>query len=54
MFSRATRKDGRQYWSLFHITVYLDKTLCVTVDPTSYMSTKAMLRPDLSPDEQGQ
>jgi hypothetical protein len=54
IFSRAVRADGREYWSLVHFTVTKDSTLAIIIDPGSFVSTKAILRPDLSPDEQEQ
>ena len=52
LFTRAARSDGRQYWALLYLTVAKDDTLRVEVEPTDFISTKAILRPDLTPDEQ--
>jgi hypothetical protein len=54
LFSRATRSDGRQYWALHRFTVDKDSTVLLMIEPESFISTKAILRPDLSPDEQAQ
>ena len=54
LFTRATRPDGRQYWALLHLSVAKNDPLVVTVEPTDFISTKAILRPDLPPDEQQQ
>ncbi len=54
IFSRAVRGDGRQYWALARITVDKDSTLQVVIEPEAYTSTRAILRPDLSPDERQQ
>ncbi len=54
IFSRAARPDGRQYWALHHFDIRKNATLEMIVEPTSFISTKAILRPDLSPDEQQQ
>ncbi|MCE0496374.1 MAG: hypothetical protein LV481_00300 [Methylacidiphilales bacterium] len=54
LFARAVRPDGRQYWALSHITVDKDSTYQVVIEPEAFTSTKAILRPDLSPDEQQQ
>jgi seryl-tRNA synthetase len=51
IFARATRADGRQYWSLGRITVEQNHVLPVVFEPASFISTKAILRPTLSPDE---
>jgi predicted nuclease with TOPRIM domain len=54
IFSRATRADKRQYWALHHFSVSKNETLELIIDPDGFLSTKAILRPDLSPDEQAQ
>ena len=54
IFSRATRPDGRQYWALAHFGVEKNHKICLLMEPESFTSTKAILRPDLSPDEQAQ
>lgn len=54
IFSRATRGDGREYWALGSFTIYKDQSLGLLILPDNFVSTKAMLRPDLSPDEQEQ
>jgi predicted nuclease with TOPRIM domain len=54
MFSRATRADGRQYWALQHFGIGKDETRELYLEPSSFISTKAILRPNLSPDEQEQ
>jgi len=52
LFARAIRTDGRQYWALFHLAVDENTIQPVLVPPDSFLSTKAILRPDLPPDEQ--
>jgi len=54
IFSRATRADGREYWALGRFTIEKNHTLGLLIEPDSFVSTKAMLRPELSPDEQAQ
>jgi predicted nucleic acid-binding Zn-ribbon protein len=55
LFTRAVRSsDGRQYWALNRITVDQDSTYEVVIEPEAFISTKAILRPDLSPEEQQQ
>jgi len=54
IFARATRADGREYWALGRFSIQKDHTLGLLIEPDSFISTKAMLRPDLSPDEQAQ
>ena len=54
IFMRATRPDGRQYWSLAPFSISRDQRLGLTISPESFISTKALLRPNLSPDEQNQ
>ncbi len=51
IFARATRADGRQYWSLGRISVEKDHVFPALIEPPSFISTKAILRPTLSPDE---
>jgi hypothetical protein len=54
IFARAIRPDGRQYWALSRFTITRHSTLLMVIEPDSFMSTKAILRPDLPPDEQSQ
>jgi peptidoglycan hydrolase CwlO-like protein len=54
IFARATRADGREYWALGRFSISKDQTIGLLIEPDSFVSTKAMLRPDLSPDEQEQ
>ncbi len=54
IFARATRADGRQYWALHHFSIGKDQTLEMIIEPGGFISTKAILRPNLSPDEQEQ
>jgi hypothetical protein len=54
LFTKATRPDGRQYWALHRFTIAKDSTVLLIIEPEGFMSTKAILRPDLSPDEQAQ
>jgi hypothetical protein len=54
IFSAATRSDGRQYWALGRVRVEKDHKVCLLIEPDSYLSTKAILRPGLSPEEQAQ
>jgi hypothetical protein len=54
IFSRAFRGDGRQFWSLHRFTVDKNSTTELMIEPSSFVSTRAILRPDLSPDEQAQ
>jgi hypothetical protein len=54
LFARATRADGRQYWALHHISIGRNQTLEVYIEPTGFLSTKAILRPNLTPEEQEQ
>jgi hypothetical protein len=54
IFSRATRTDGRQYWMLTSFSIEKFHKWCFLIDPDSFISTKAILRPNLSPDEQAQ
>jgi len=54
LFSRATRPDGRQYWMLIPFSLERNHKTCFLIDPESFISTKAILRPNLSPDEQAQ
>jgi peptidoglycan hydrolase CwlO-like protein len=51
IFARATRADGRQYWALQQFPMEKDKTTEMTIEPGGFISTKAILRPNLSPDE---
>ena len=52
IFSRAIRTDGRQYWSLHRFSISQNQTVELIFEPTGFISTKAILRPNLSPDEQ--
>lgn len=55
IFARATRTtDGRQYWALGRFTIAKDHKLGLLIEPDSFVSTKAILRPNLSPEEQAQ
>jgi len=54
IFARATRPDGRQYWVLGQFGIKQFYVRPLLMDPTSFVSTKAILRPDLSPDDQQQ
>ncbi len=54
IFARATRTDGRQYWVLGHFGIEKNHKICLLMEPDSFISTKAILRPDLSPEEQAQ
>jgi hypothetical protein len=54
LFVRATRADGRQYWALHPFSIGINQTLELYIEPTGFISTKAILRPELSPDEQEQ
>lgn len=54
IFSRATRPDGRQYWALHHFSISQNTLVEMYIEPTGFISTKAILRPDLSPEEQEQ
>ncbi|MCE0522375.1 MAG: hypothetical protein LV480_05635 [Methylacidiphilales bacterium] len=54
IFARATRSDGRQYWALHRFTVVHNQKVELYIEPTGFISTKAILRPDLSPEEQEQ
>jgi hypothetical protein len=54
IFARATRADGREYWALGRFSIAKDHTVGLLIEPDNFVSTKAMLRPDLSPDEQEQ
>ncbi len=54
IFARATRQDGRQYWALGRVSLEKDHKLCILMEPDSFVSTKAILRPDLPPEEQEQ
>jgi predicted nucleic acid-binding Zn-ribbon protein len=52
LFARAVRPDGRQYWALLWVQVEMNKVETLEIIPDDFISTKAILRPDLSPDEQ--
>jgi hypothetical protein len=54
IFARATRPDGREYWALGRFSIAKNHIVGLLIEPDSFVSTKAMLRPDLSPDEQAQ
>jgi hypothetical protein len=51
LFSRAIRADGRQYWALHEFSMKKNETSEVTLEPGGFLSTKAILRPNLPPDE---
>jgi hypothetical protein len=51
---RAVRPDGRQYWAFLHLILAMNETLPIQIEPSDFISTKAILRPDLSPEEQQQ
>ena len=52
IFARAYRSDGRQYWAMSRFSLDKNTTQPIFIEPGSFISTKAILRPDLSPDEQ--
>ncbi len=52
LFSCAVRPDGRRYWSLTHFSIEENTIVPILIPPESFVSTKAILRPDLPPDEQ--
>ncbi len=52
IFSRAYRADGRQYWALHDFTIQKNQLVQLIFEPGGFISTKAILRPNLSPDEQ--
>jgi hypothetical protein len=54
IFARATRSDGRQYWALHRFGISKNQSLELLIEPTGFISTKAILRPNLSPQEQEQ
>jgi len=54
IFARAARSDGRQYWALYHFSIRRNDTVDMVIEPAGFISTKAILRPDLSPAEQQQ
>jgi hypothetical protein len=54
IFARAVRPDGRQFWALSHFAIGPNSILPLLIEPDGFVSTKAILRPDLSPDEQAQ
>jgi hypothetical protein len=54
IFCRATRPDGRQYWMLTEFNIEKNHKWCFLIDPESFISTKAILRPNLSPEEQAE
>jgi hypothetical protein len=54
IFARAIRPDGRQYWALGQFSIEKNQRTCLIIDPDQFLSTKAILRPDLSPDDQAQ
>ena len=51
---RAIRPDGRQYWAFLHLDLVENDTLPVAIEPSDFITTKSILRPDLSPEEQQQ
>jgi hypothetical protein len=54
IFARATRADGRQYWALHHVSIGKNQTFEIYLEPNGFLSTKAILRPNLTPEEQDQ
>jgi hypothetical protein len=52
IFISAMRPDGRQYWAMHHFSVGKNQKTEVIIEPTGFLSTKAILRPNLSPEEQ--
>ena len=54
IFSRAIRPDGRQYWVLAHFSIAQNTLVPIVIEPSSFISTKSILRPDLPDDEQQQ
>jgi hypothetical protein len=54
IFTRAVRPDGRQYWALHHFSIVKNRSVEMMIEPTGFISTKTILRPDLTPDEQQQ
>jgi predicted nuclease with TOPRIM domain len=54
IFTLATRSDGRQYWALHPFSIRQNKPLEMYIEPGGFISTKAILRPNLSPEEQEQ
>jgi len=54
IFARATRADGRQYWALHPFGIRQNNLIEMNIEPTGFISTKAILRPNLSPEEQEQ
>jgi hypothetical protein len=54
LFARATRADGRQYWALYHLGIARNQTVELNMEPTAFVSTKAILRPNLSPADSDQ
>jgi hypothetical protein len=52
LFFRAIRNsDGREFWSLVQVIVEKNETLQVAVLPGSFQDLRALLRPDLQPNE---
>ena len=54
IFACATRTDGRQSWMLGHFNIERSHKMGFMIEPKDFISTKAILRPNLSPDEQAQ
>ena len=54
IFACATRPDGRQYWAMGQFSVEKNHKICLLIDPESFVSTKAILRPNLPPEEADQ
>jgi hypothetical protein len=54
IFTRAIRSDGRQYWALHPFSIRQNKPVEMYIEPGGFISTKAILRPNLSPEEQEQ
>ncbi len=51
IFARAIRADGRQYWALHRFPVDKNEMTQMTITPGGFQSTKAILRPNLPPEE---
>jgi hypothetical protein len=53
VFARAVRSDGRVYWELKQVDFGKNpRSAHFTIGPDDFISTKSILRPDLSPKEQ--
>ena len=51
LFARAIRADGRESWALCEIHLTKDQTSYFNIVPKDFISMKAILHPDLSPEE---